>query len=113
MSKTVLKATRLVGGEKDNGNANCTRTRSEARAGVLPLVHVEIALEDTLLHSVGDSGLLGHLSGWRLHDSHALSPLVLRLSLGTMHGVGTRNRRAFCARAEVLCKVVAFACIRK
>lgn len=71
------------------------------------LVHVEIALEDTLLHSVGHLGLLRHLANGRLHDGHALSTLM-RWRLG-LHRLDARHGRALGSGTEVLCKTVAFA----
>jgi hypothetical protein len=74
-----------------------------------PLVHVEVALEDALLHSVGDLGLLGHLANGWLHDGDALCALmglaraVERVCAG--HG------RALGTVAEVLCEIVSFACV--
>jgi hypothetical protein len=72
-----------------------------------PLVHVEIALEDPLLHGVRNLGLPRHFAGRRLHDGDALGPLVTarahrrrRAGHGAPFGTGT----------EVIREVVTFAC---
>jgi hypothetical protein len=39
------------------------------------LVHIEVALENALLHSIWNLGF-GHLADWRLHDGDALGSLV-------------------------------------
>ena len=72
------------------------------------LVHVEVTLEDALLHGVRDLGLLGHLADGRLHNGHALRALMSR-SLA-VNRVCTRNGCAFGTVAEILCKVVSFTC---
>lgn len=84
----------------------------------LRLIHIEVAFEDALLHGVGNSGLLGHLAGRRFHDGHALCALVgrrmlLLLLLLRVDGVDAGHGGAFGAAAEVLCEIVAFACVGK
>jgi hypothetical protein len=73
------------------------------------LVHVEVALQDPLLHGVGGLGLLRHLADRRFHNSKTLGTLVaavLKDWRWSGHGA------TLGARTEVLCKVVAFACRR-
>ena len=64
-----------------------------------PLVHVEVALEDALLHGVGDLGLLGHLADGRLHDGDALRALVRRRLRLAMDRVCARHGSALGAVA--------------
>jgi hypothetical protein len=82
----------------------------EARAVTL-LIHVKVALEDTFLHGIGDSRLLGHLAGGRrLHDGDALGALVLK---ARVQRVCSRHGGALSTQALVLGKVVALACLRQ
>lgn len=76
------------------------------------LVHVKVALQDAFLHGIGNLGLLRHLANRRLHDSHALGALML-VGMWRVHVCARDGGSAFGASAEVLCKIVAFACIRK
>jgi hypothetical protein len=72
-----------------------------------PLVHVEIALEDPLLHSVRNLGLHRHFAGGRLHNSNALGPLVTAWS----HRRGRAGHGApFGTGTEIIREVVTFAC---
>lgn len=80
--------------------------KSPARHAPL-LIHVEVALQDTLLHGIGHSGLLWHLAG-RLHDGDALGAVV-HLGGDRVDGVGAGHGGALGAAAKILGKVVAFA----
>jgi hypothetical protein len=72
-----------------------------------PLIHIEVALENPLLHGVGDLGLLRHLTDRRLHDGNALGPLVtVRAHRRRRTGHGT----PLGSSTEVVREVVAFAC---
>jgi len=70
------------------------------------LVHVEVALQDPLLHGIRDLWLLGHLSNGRFHDSYALSSMVGGLA---QHWGRAGHGAALGTRSEVVREVVAFA----
>jgi len=70
------------------------------------LVHVEVALQDPLLHGIRLLGLLRHLADGRLHDGNALRTLVRR---NAHHWRWARDGAALGTGAEVLREVVAFA----
>jgi hypothetical protein len=71
------------------------------------LVHVEVALEDPLLHGIRDLGLSGHFTrGW-LHDGNALGSLM---TMYAQRWGWTRHGASLGSRAEILREVVAFAC---
>ena len=72
------------------------------------LVHVEVALEDPLLHSIRNLGLR-HLAGGRLHDCNALSTLMSR-TRRAQRGWRTGHGAAFGSGSEILSEIVTFAC---
>lgn len=71
------------------------------------LVHVEIALQDSLLHSIRLLRLLRHLADGRFHDSNALRTMVTG---SAYHGRRAGHGATLSSGAEVLREVVAFAC---
>jgi hypothetical protein len=71
------------------------------------LIHIEIALEDPLLHGIGNLGLPRHLAGGRLHDGDTLGTLV---TVCAQDWWGARHGTPFGSSTEVLREVVAFAC---
>jgi len=71
------------------------------------LVHVEIALEDPLLHGIRHPRL-GHLTNGWLHDRNALSTLVRRTGRA-QHGRGPGDGASLGSRSEVLSEIVTFA----
>ena len=73
------------------------------------LIHVEVALQYSLLHSVRLPGLLRHLANGGFHDGNALCALV---RWNTHHRRRARNRATLGSGAEVLREVVTFACRR-
>lgn len=81
----------------------------DARKGQ-SLVHVEVALQDSLLHGIRNLGLLRHLAGRRLHNGDTFGTLMSMTS-GAQHsrrraGDGTTLRSS----TEVLGEIVTFAC---
>lgn len=90
---------------------NRNRTRGHRRTAdntyqAADLIHIEIALQDPLLHSIRLLWLLRHLADRRLHDSNTLRALVW---WNTQHRRRTRDRAALGTGAEVFREVVAFA----
>jgi hypothetical protein len=73
------------------------------------LIHVEVALEDSLLHGIGHFGLLGHLAYRRFHNGNAFGALV---GVGAQHGRRAGHGASLSPGTEVLREVVAFACER-
>jgi hypothetical protein len=80
----------------------------EVSSHVEKLVHVEIALEDPLLHGIRHPRL-GHLTNGWLHDRNALSTLVRRTGRA-QHGRGAGDGASLGSRSEVLSEIVTFAC---
>lgn len=71
------------------------------------LIHVEIALQDTLLESIRHSGSLGHLLGRRLHHGHALGSVMHRRRRTRAEAGSARDGGPLGSSTEVLGKVVA------
>lgn len=77
------------------------------------LIHVEVALEDPLLHGIGNLGLLGHLTRGRLHDGDTLGALV-NVAIGTEQTTRrARDGAPLGSGTEVLSEIVTLACGRR
>jgi hypothetical protein len=72
------------------------------------LIHVEVALEDPLLHSIGNLGLRDLAGRW-LHYCDTLSTLVC-WSRRTQHSARAGDGASLGSRSEVLSEIVTFAC---